>query len=69
MRAHTLPRPHHPHRPHPPWPRVSSPRIFLVFREYLKAANACPQRPHHPHRPHPPWPAFPRHYTDLARIS
>ena len=28
----------------------------------------APPRPHHLAAHTPPWPAFPRHYTDLARI-
>ena len=33
-------------------------RISKVFREYLKAANACPHRPAPSPRPHPTWPRF-----------
>ena len=68
MRAHTPPRPHHPHRPHPPWPAfprhyTDLARIFLVFREYLKAAMRA-------HTPPPSLtattPPRPRHYPHLV---
>ena len=73
--AHTPP---HPASPPPPSTPHRPPRHYphlVAFFECLESIQRLPMRahapprPHHPHRPHPPWPAFPRHYTDLARIS
>ena len=69
--ANACPHPPAPSPPTPHHPGLATTHTWLHFLSVWRVFKGCQCVPTPPRAltTPPPWPAFPRHYTDLARIS